>query len=210
MVGCGDARIPARETCWGGRAYMAGVFNASMHVTRCWSEQRTYTIKVSGTYSIHVLCSSTPSLTMIVTRSQADYTPPASPSKGSALAAYSRIPYSYDNDVHMQTVKTLKDFKMQAPHAGFLSGLPISSDNTLNDIRMDTARVGGTTAKGGLKFWELELVDSPEVKRKATVAQLCTRSITCYDIEISTFFLRLSRLLLPDVRLPCRPERSSC
>jgi cell cycle protein kinase DBF2 len=42
-----------------------------------------------------------------------------------------------------------------------------------NDVRMDTA-VGSPTIKGGgLKLWERELLESSEVKRKATVAQLC-------------------------------------
>lgn len=42
------------------------------------------------------------------------------------------------------------------------------------DVRMGTAR-GGDTGRGGsrLQLWERELVESNEVKRKATVAQLC-------------------------------------
>ena len=43
-----------------------------------------------------------------------------------------------------------------------------------DDIRMETARGGGTTVKqAGFQAWERELLDSSEVKRKATVAQLC-------------------------------------
>jgi len=114
---------------------------------------------------------------MIATRSHADYTPPASPRKGGPGIAASRIPvadYAYDPDIHMNTAKnaTLKDFKMQAARNAMVSGLPVASDNTLNDIRMETAR-GAPTVKGGLRIWELELVESAEVKRKATVAQLC-------------------------------------
>jgi len=43
-----------------------------------------------------------------------------------------------------------------------------------DDIYMETARVA-TTVKQGVVFqpWEKELLDSAEVKRKATVAQLC-------------------------------------
>ncbi|EIN13270.1 kinase-like protein [Punctularia strigosozonata HHB-11173 SS5] len=37
---------------------------------------------------------------------------------------------------------------------------------------MDTARQGTTLKPGGFQLWERELIDSPEVKRKATVAQL--------------------------------------
>jgi len=44
---------------------------------------------------------------------------------------------------------------------------------TMGDVRMETARA--TTYKKGaaLQLWEKELLDSSEVKRKATVAQLC-------------------------------------
>ena len=43
-----------------------------------------------------------------------------------------------------------------------------------DDIYMETARVA-TTVKQGVVFqpWEKDLLDSAEVKRKATVAQLC-------------------------------------
>ncbi|KAF8164436.1 kinase-like protein [Mycena galopus ATCC 62051] len=40
------------------------------------------------------------------------------------------------------------------------------------DIMMETAEGGKTMKAGGFKIWELELLDNPEVKRKATVAQL--------------------------------------
>lgn len=44
---------------------------------------------------------------------------------------------------------------------------------TLNDVHMDTAP-GGTKKKGtGLQVWEREVLNSPEVKRKAVVAQMC-------------------------------------
>jgi hypothetical protein len=45
-----------------------------------------------------------------------------------------------------------------------------------DDIKMETARGGGGTATiRHHKFqpWEKTLVESPEVRRKATVAQLC-------------------------------------
>lgn len=61
---------------------------------------------------------------------------------------------------------TLKDIRMDT-----------AKNMTMGDVRMETARGGGTTfnKKGtNLKLWEKELVDSPEVRRKATVAQLCT------------------------------------
>ena len=73
----------------------------------------------------------------------------------------------YYDDIHMQTAKGLPsgiDIRMNTA-----KGLTLA-----NDINMQTAR-GGSTKKGAaLKLLERELVDSPEVKRKATVAQLCT------------------------------------
>jgi len=75
--------------------------------------------------------------------------------------------YRY-NDVHMDTAR------------GTIGGLPDVSMGTAkgytitNDISMDTAR-GNTTLKvGPLKVWEKDLVENPEVRRKSTVAQLCT------------------------------------
>ena len=44
-----------------------------------------------------------------------------------------------------------------------------------DDIQMETARAGTTMRQGGLQMWERELLESPEIKRKATVAQLCER-----------------------------------
>lgn len=62
---------------------------------------------------------------------------------------------------------------------GFPAGLPDIRMNTAkgvtltNDIRMETAR-GNNTIKGGqFQLWEKELLESSEVRRKATVAQLC-------------------------------------
>ncbi|EPQ61171.1 kinase-like protein [Gloeophyllum trabeum ATCC 11539] len=41
-----------------------------------------------------------------------------------------------------------------------------------NDIHMETARGGTTLKQPGFQLWERELLDSPEVRRKSTVAQL--------------------------------------
>ncbi|KAL5495764.1 DBF2 [Sanghuangporus weigelae] len=41
-----------------------------------------------------------------------------------------------------------------------------------NDVHMETAKPGTTIRRGVLQLWERELLESPEVKRKATVAQL--------------------------------------
>jgi hypothetical protein len=42
-----------------------------------------------------------------------------------------------------------------------------------SDIMMETAKGNKTMKAGGFQIWERELLDNPEVKRKATVAQLC-------------------------------------
>ncbi|KAL5518479.1 DBF2 [Sanghuangporus vaninii] len=41
-----------------------------------------------------------------------------------------------------------------------------------NDVHMETVKPGTTIKRGVLQLWERELLESPEVKRKATVAQL--------------------------------------
>ncbi|KAJ8488800.1 hypothetical protein ONZ45_g13822 [Pleurotus djamor] len=74
-------------------------------------------------------------------------------------------------DIHMDTAKGLTqmggfpDVRM-ATAKGMMTYGP-------GDVTMDTAR-GGTTMKNGAAFqlWERELLDSPEIRRKATVAQL--------------------------------------
>ena len=83
--------------------------------------------------------------------------------------------YRY-NDVHMDTAR------------GTIGGLPDVRMDTAkgytitNDISMDTAR-GNTTLKvGPLKVWEKELVENPEVKRKATVAQLCACCVGTHPV----------------------------
>jgi cell cycle protein kinase DBF2 len=58
-----------------------------------------------------------------------------------------------------------------------------------NDIIMDTSRSGTTLKNGNLQLWERELLESSEVRRKSTVAQLCTSRYT------------LSYSISPDLRL---------
>jgi hypothetical protein len=43
-----------------------------------------------------------------------------------------------------------------------------------NDVNMNTARSSTTIKNGNLQLWERELLESSEVRRKSTVAQLCT------------------------------------
>jgi cell cycle protein kinase DBF2 len=42
-----------------------------------------------------------------------------------------------------------------------------------DDIQMEMAKGGSTMKRSGLRLWERQLLESPEIKRKATVAQLC-------------------------------------
>ena len=72
---------------------------------------------------------------------------------------------SDDLDAHMATARGMNDIRMNTAKAGTLYK---------GDIHMETVR-GGTTMvkKGGLQLWEREIAESAEVRRKATVAQLC-------------------------------------
>jgi len=73
-------------------------------------------------------------------------------------------------DIHMNTAKGMT---LGLPDIHMATTKGSASDN---DIRMETARPGTTVRQNGFKIWEKELLESPEVKRKATVAQLCESS----------------------------------
>jgi hypothetical protein len=71
------------------------------------------------------------------------------------------------------------------------------------DVAMETAR-GNTLRSGGFQLWEKELLESSEVKRKSTVAQLCDlySSIDHRTILLTdTSDHRFPRLLLPTIGL---------
>lgn len=56
-----------------------------------------------------------------------------------------------------------------------VDGLPdVRMATPSNDIIMETARSGTTLKNNKFQLWERELLESPEVRRKSTVAQLCT------------------------------------
>src|ERR1700694_1955470 len=88
---------------------------------------------------------------------------PASPTKQYSKPLAEPAP---TRDVHMQTAK------------GWPGSPSKGVDEGLGEIRMETARAYPSAfaqAKAPpLKLWERELLETPEVKRKATVAQLCT------------------------------------
>ncbi|CAL1696859.1 unnamed protein product [Somion occarium] len=75
-------------------------------------------------------------------------------------------PYGAYPDIHMNTAKgytaSSPDIRMATA-----KGMTLS-----NDITMNTARVDTTLKQGRFQPWEQELLDSPEVRRKSTVAQL--------------------------------------
>ncbi len=60
-----------------------------------------------------------------------------------------------------------------------------------NDTITDSPRPGTTLKNGKFQLWERELLESSEVRRKSTVAQLCT----CYHA-------RSQSKLTPRLRLP--------
>ena len=85
-----------------------------------------------------------------------------------ARGKQSQAPYSELPDIHMNTAKGLT---MSVPDIRMATAKGMTVDK---DIRMDTAKPGSTVRQGtAFKMWEKELLDSPEVRRKATVAQLC-------------------------------------
>lgn len=90
----------------------------------------------------------------------------------SGLPSQADNPYGRYNDIHMNTAKGgLPAYTNRDIHMATAKG-------TLHpDIRMETARGGDVTIKKeGLKEWERELLESSEVRRKSTVAQLCKLS----------------------------------
>ncbi|KAF5314090.1 hypothetical protein D9611_006926 [Ephemerocybe angulata] len=77
-------------------------------------------------------------------------------------------------DIHMDTAKGLPSATSSYNDIRMGTARPFGGPNP-DDIRMETARGGATAATlRGNKFqpWERQLVESPEVRRKATVAQL--------------------------------------
>lgn len=69
-------------------------------------------------------------------------------------------------DIHMNTAKGVTS-KWQSRSEAY-SGIP-----TYKDIRMETAKGDPTKKMGGLKARDRLRMEDPEIRRKATVAQLC-------------------------------------
>lgn len=118
-------------------------------------------------------------------------------------------------DIHMNTAKGLT---MAMPDIRMATAKGMTIDK---DIRMDTAKPG-TTLKHGPKMWEKELLDSSEVRRKATVAQLCQSYFRPWCIPIILLLLgpmfvrscsgclRFPRLLLQPPRLHRCTQGPAC
>ena len=81
---------------------------------------------------------------------------PASPARAAAK----------DEDIHMQTVKNGGN---GGAANGF--GVPVHRKHVSEDVMMRTAK--HEKQGPGLQLWERELLEKPEVKRAATVAQIC-------------------------------------
>lgn len=94
-----------------------------------------------------------------------------SPSPSNQISGLPASEYnsSYYRDIHMDTAKGLTSMQSFGDiRMATAKGHPFH-----DDIRMETARGGTTLKQGGFQVWERELLESSEVKRKATVAQLC-------------------------------------
>ena len=65
-----------------------------------------------------------------------------------------------------------------------------------NDINMNTARSGTTIKNGNLQLWERELLESSEVRRKSTVAQLCTSRHTLSSSIRPDLYLQISLITI--------------
>ncbi|KAI0665822.1 kinase-like domain-containing protein [Trametes maxima] len=81
--------------------------------------------------------------------------------KAQGQSLYGELP-----GIHMNTAKGMT---MSIPDVRMATAKGMTMDK---DIRMDTAKSNTTIRGGHFKVWEHELLDSPEVRRKATVAQL--------------------------------------
>lgn len=106
-------------------------------------------------------------------------------------------------DIHMDTAKGVPNYHDVCMNT---SKSPFN-----DDIYMETARgTASTTVKQGPVFQarEKELIDSAEVKRKATVAQLCKFIHALPYIDLFMFaFTRLPGLLFPTPGLYFCTER---
>lgn len=65
------------------------------------------------------------------------------------------------------------DIQMQTAKPFCINNFTMGTAKTTNDIYMETAKTGLMPRQGAVKGWEQKLLESPEVTRKATVAQLC-------------------------------------
>lgn len=75
---------------------------------------------------------------------------------------------SNHHDIHMDTTKGIT-IGLRDIHMSTAKG----DHGRKDDITMDTAKAATTMKPSGFQLWEREFLGSPEVKRKATVAQLC-------------------------------------
>ena len=102
------------------------------------------------------------------THSQDSFAPTIKlPTHSTPLPEQNQSDYTYSRDVHMDTAKGFLGSHRDI-HMATAKGLTLA-----DDIKMDTIRGGMTLKQGGLQKWEKQLVESSEVRRKATVAQLC-------------------------------------
>ena len=100
---------------------------------------------------------------------------------------------NYSEDVHMQTMKNTVNPAMlkQLASVPAHSGLPVPSrpapalpPRMMEDVHMKTQRNETRAERGVLQPWERELLESAEVRRKATVAQICESKLSVWRTKL--------------------------
>lgn len=92
----------------------------------------------------------------------------ASPAQTASSAAHTpaRTPLEKPGNGYFVDIQDTKDHDVHTKTARHGANMP-------HDTRVEPAR--GAVRRPKLSSWEKQLADNPEVRRKATIAQLCTQ-----------------------------------
>ena len=128
-----------------------------------------------------------------------------------------RAPHAevWSEDVHMQTLKDTIDPKMlkqlsnitAPPSKVAMNGF--TSNGGSEDVHMKTHAKSMSKSERGLSTWERQLLESPDTKRKATVAQICEPTKGCKVLTIADFHQTSWTITVGFLVLYCRETRSS-
>jgi hypothetical protein len=116
--------------------------------------------------------------------------------------------FPFSSDIHMNTARGLTTLGLPDIRMVTAKGV-----NLNDDVTMMTARGGATTVKqGGFQLWEKELLESSEVKRKATVAQLCeSMPLVCVKLPCRTCAVHIAGHICADIEfLTSYPGKCRC